>query len=147
MFSIKLTGISNIFTPIGKMEEIAKNADVDFTGEVAQAYVDKIRSNIDTQYYKDYYRLDPKWEKRKAKEGHGAGMFWFYMGVLYKAIQRRNIGGGRWTAGVVGSGGDIRTNPKYYGARNEAIRPLFERTTEDFIKEWNAAVKKLMDKM
>ncbi len=146
MFSIRVRGLSNVFTPIGKMEAIAKNSDVDFTGELAKAFVDKVRSNIDEQTY-SYTPLSKRWLARKAKEGHGAGMFWLYMGVLYKAIQRRNIGAGRWWAGVGGSGGEIRTNPKFYGLKNEALRPLFERTIEDFIKEWNMATKKLVEKV
>jgi hypothetical protein len=143
---MRVRGLSNVFTPIGKMEAIAKNSDVSFVGELAKAFVDKVRSNIDEQTY-TYEPLSKEWLARKRKEGHGVDMFWMYMGVLYKSIQRKNIGAGRWWAGVVGSGGEIRTNPKFYGAKNEALRPLFEPTVEDFVKEWNMATKKLVEKI
>ena len=138
---------NKIFVAIGKLKaDLSNNMDDKVVGVAAKDFVTELRKNITEQTFGNFgVPLSKRWAKQKAKEGKGAGMFWLYLGTLFKNIQANRIGPGRWWVGIQNVAG--RANPKEYGQYVERDRPLFERTFDVFKEKWNANVQSTIQKI
>lgn len=127
---------NKIFSAIGKLKaDLSNNVD-DQVSVAAKDFVTELRKNITEQTFGNFgVPLSKKWAKQKAKEGKGAGMYWLYLGTLFKNIQANRIGPGRWWVGIQNVAGKV--NPREYGQIIERDRPLFERTFEMYKEKWN----------
>ena len=69
-----------------------------------------------------------------------ADLFWIWLGTLYGSINFKEISDGRYRI-YVESKQTAHGNPAYYASVNEARRPLFHKTYEQFKTEWNEDCK------
>jgi hypothetical protein len=138
---------SRIFSAVGKIKaDLSNNVDDKVVGVAAKDFVTELRKNITEQTFGNFgVPLSEKWAKQKAKEGKGAGMFWLYLGILFKNIQANRIAPGRWWVGIQAAAG--RANPKEYGQILERDRPLFERTFDMFKEKWNTNAQLMFQKI
>ncbi len=135
--------VKTLFTAIGKLKATLASADSTVIERSARNFSVQLKKNIVEQTFGDFgVPFTPKWKAQKEREGNHPGEFWLYKGLLLKQIQIRKVSANSWWVGIVSSGG-YKNNPKIYGHVLEDKRPLFEKTKDAFIPDWNAATMQL----
>jgi len=136
---IKMTadGMNNVLASIGRLKSEIGQIENTLVKKSANDYVAALRRNIDEQTFGDFEKPHhKKWEQRKKRENKNPGMYWLYMGRLYKAIRARKLRKELYEVFIAGNS-SAKNNPAKYAPEVEAKRPLFAKTREMFKKEWN----------
>jgi hypothetical protein len=130
--------VNTIFKMLGSLKDLGNNIGIDLLRRSAQDYVNAVKSNIDTQEFRDFGKpMSAKWKQMKVKTmPDTANMFWKWLGTLYNNIDFKEISNGRYRV-FVKSTQTAHGNPAYYGSVNEALRPLFQKSFIKFKPEWN----------
>jgi len=124
----------------------------------ATDYFQLVQKNIMTQKYSAGYKpYNERYAKWKYPKGTGAGIdFWILGGDLVRNLQIFKHGGG-WVGGIPpgikDSGGKSWLGPRFggkgkskkiamYGAKAEALRPVFKPTMEEYADDKNGWQKR-----
>jgi hypothetical protein len=144
MIEVKIDydSVNTIFRMIGTLKTLGNNIGINLLRKSAQDYVNALKSNIDTQAFGDFgVPMSKKWRQIKTKTAPDtADMFWKWLGSLYQNITFEEISNGRYRI-FVASEQTAHGNPAYYASINEARRPLFHKTYDQFKTEWNKDCK------
>lgn len=150
MLEIQLdkTTLESFFKATGELKKIVGSNKLCQTG--ARELVNEIRRNIDEQTFGDFGKpFNEKWRKQKLSTNPAySERFWYWWGTLYKSIRSKKVDDREYKVYIESKYSvKDRGNPSLYAIELEERRPLFSKSVNLYLKQWNENIKKLQKEM